>query len=79
MYQKNINLNHNITERMNKFRIGLSSANSISNNDPIIPNRPTSNFIFGGNKLWENSNLKNNNNDIIFEKNLSVKPLNQKN
>ena len=71
---------------MNKFRIGLSSANSIPNNDPIIPNRPTSNFILGGNKLWENSNLKNNNNDIIFEKNnrninknLSVKPLKQKN
>ena len=47
--KKIINLNHNITQRMNLFRIGLSSANSISNNDLIIPNRPTSNFIFGGN------------------------------
>jgi hypothetical protein len=56
---KNNNLrnDHNLTEQVSKFRIGLFSAISSSNNNAIIPilpiKRPVSNFNFGGNQLWE--------------------------
>ena len=87
--KKNKNL-QNLTEQMSKYRIGLSSANSLSNNNPIIPiipfNRPISNFNFSGKKLWEidNNNYNGQFNDIIFEKkniniNKSNKVLEQKN
>ena len=87
--KKNKNF-QNLTEQMSKYRIGLSSANSLSNNNPIIPiipfNRPISNFNFGGKKLWEidNNNYNGQFNDIIFEKkniniNKSNKVLEQKN
>ena len=47
---------HNSTEKINKFRLGLYSANTSSNNTiiPFLPiERPVSNFNFGGNQLWE--------------------------
>ena len=81
--KKNIN-SQNITEQMSKYRIGLSSANSLSNNNPIIPiipfNRPISNFNLGGNQLWKIDNNKNEqNNNLDINNNLSpVKSLNQK-
>ena len=64
--KKNI-ISQNITEQLGKYRIGLSSANSLSNNNPIIPiipfNRPISNFNVGGNQLWkiDNNNINQNN------------------
>ena len=86
--KKNIN-SQNITEQMSIYRIGLSSANSLSNNNPIIPiipfNRPISNFNFGGNQLCKidnnNTNLKfieKNNININNNNILPVKSLNQK-
>ena len=48
----------NRTEDTSKFRTGLLSAGSSSNNNVIIPlipmRRPNSNFIFGGEQLWNN-------------------------
>ena len=47
---------HNSTEKISKFRLGLYSANTSSNNTiiPFLPiERPVSNFNFGGNQLWE--------------------------
>ena len=65
-------LNQNYTEDLSKFRMGLLSAGSTSNNNIIIPmipiRRPVSNFNFGGGQLWnnfENDNININNNNII--------------
>ena len=75
--KNNLRNDHNLTEQVSKFRIGLFSANSSSNNNAIIPilpiNRPVSNFNFGGNQLWEkddkNKDSKNNtNNEILIER-----------
>ena len=68
--------NQNLTEdHNNKFRIGLLSAFSNSNNNniiiPILPQqRPLSNFNLGCGQLWENiDNInKNNINNINSEK-----------
>ena len=63
--------NQNYTEDLSKFRMGLLSAGSTSNNNIIIPmipiRRPVSNFNFGGGQLWNNfetnnKNLNNKNN-----------------
>lgn len=52
-----INL-QNRTEDASKFRTGLLSAGGSSTNNIIIPiipmQRPNSNFIFGGEQLWNN-------------------------
>ena len=75
--KNNLRNDHNLTEQVTKFRIGLFSANSSSNNAiiPILPiKRPVSNFNFGGNQLWEKDNTNkdnkifNNNNEILIEK-----------
>ena len=59
--------NKNYTEDLSKFRMGLLSAGSTSNNNIIIPmipiRRPVSNFNFGGGQLW--NNFENNNKNII--------------
>ena len=59
--------NHNYTEDLSKFRMGLLSAGSTSNNNIIIPmipmRRPVSNFNFGGGQLW--NNFENNNKNMI--------------
>ena len=48
----------NRTEDTSKFRTGLLSAGGSSNNNVIIPiipmRRPNSNFMFGGEQLWNN-------------------------
>ena len=60
----------NYTEDVSKYRMGLLSAGSSSNNNIIIPiipiRRPVSNFNFGGGQLW--NNLENNN---LTHKNIS--------
>ena len=75
--KNNLRNDHNLTEQVTKFRIGLFSANSSSNNAiiPILPiKRPVSNFNFGGNQLWEkddsnkDNKIFNNNNEILIEK-----------
>ena len=75
--KNNLRNDHNLTEQISKFRIGLFSANSSSNNAiiPILPiKRPVSNFNFGGNQLWEkddsnkDNKIFNNNNEILIEK-----------
>ena len=82
----NIRNDHNLTEQVSKFRIGLFSANSSSNNNAIIPilpiKRPVSNFNFGGNQLWEtddgNKDIKKDKNfETILNKeiNLNKKPI----
>ena len=65
-------LNQNYTEDVSKYRMGLLSAGSTSNNNIIIPmipiRRPVSNFNFGGGQLWdnfENNNINKKNNNII--------------
>ena len=66
-YNSNSINNQNLTEdHNNKFRMGLLSAYSSSNNNIIIPiiplQRPLSNFNLGCGQLWENiDNIKNNN------------------
>ena len=78
--KKNLINDHNFTEEISKYRMGLLSANSSSNNTPIIPiipiKRPVSNFNFGGNPLLINDiysshyDLNNKNNiNIINNKN----------
>ena len=63
--------NQNYTEDLSKFRMGLLSAGSSSNNNIIIPmipmRRPVSNFNFGGGQLWnfENTNKNINNKNSI--------------
>ena len=61
----------NYTEDVSKYRMGLLSAGSSSNNNIIIPiipmRRPVSNFNFGGGQLW--NNLENNN---LTHKNISI-------
>ena len=85
--KNNLKNDNNLTEQASKFRIGLFSANSLSNNGPIIPflpiKRPVSNFNFGGNQLWETDEINDvktklnqviNNNDIdkiSIEKNIN--------
>ena len=58
--------NQNYTEDLSKFRMGLLSAGSTSNNNIIIPmipiRRPVSNFNFGGGQLW--NNFENNNKNL---------------
>ena len=63
--------NQNFTEDLSKFRMGLLSAGTTSNNNIIIPmipiSRPVSNFNFGGGQLlnhFENNNNINNKNII---------------
>ena len=79
---KNNNLrnDHNLTEQVSKFRIGLFSAISSSNNNAIIPilpiKRPVSNFNFGGNQLWETDDRnkdikKDKNSEIILNKEIN--------
>ena len=80
--KNNLRNDHNLTEQVTKFRIGLFSANSSSNNAiiPILPiKRPVSNFNFGGNQLWEkddsikdNKKLNNNHNEIIMKKEIEL-------
>ena len=66
--------NKNYTEDVSKFRMGLLSAGSTSNNNIIIPmiplSRPVSNFNFGGGQLWNNFE---NNNKNINNKNIIIK------
>ena len=63
--------NQNYTEDLSKFRMGLLSAGSSSNNNIIIPmismRRPVSNFNFGGGQLWnyENTNKSINSKNVI--------------
>ena len=85
--------NQNLTEdHNNKFRMGLLSAFSNSNNNniiiPILPlQRPLSNFNLGVGQLWENidNNINKNNinnNDKIESSNMNIntyKTLNEKN
>ena len=87
--KKNFKNDNNLTEQASKFRIGLFSANSLSNNNAIIPflpiKRPVSNFNFGGNQLWETDEInkvktklnqvinKNESNKIVIEKNNNIK------
>ena len=75
--KNNLRNDHNLTEQVSKFRIGLFSANSSSNYNAIIPNlpinRPVSNFNFGGNQLWEKddenkNSKKHSNNELLLEK-----------
>ena len=73
---------HNYTEEINKYRMGLLSANSFSNNNSIIPmfpiKRPACNFNFGGNPLWEINNHNNiNQNDLNREN--SIDSINKNN
>ena len=78
--KNNLRNDHNLTEQVSKFRIGLFSANTSSNNNAIIPSlpirRPVSNFNFGGNQLWEtddkNKVIKNNNNEILMSKEINL-------
>ena len=79
--KNNLRNDHNLTEQVSKFRIGLFSANSSSNFNAIIPilpiNRPVSNLNFGGNQLWEKddgnkNNKKNSSNEILLEKQLTT-------
>ena len=59
--KNNLRNDNNLTEQASKFRSGLFSANSLSNNNAIIPflpiKRPVSNFNFGGNQLWETDEI----------------------
>ena len=71
-YNSNSINNQNLTEDHNiKFRIGLLSAFSNSNNNtniiiPILPlQRPLSNFNLGGGQLWENIDNNNMNKNIM--------------
>ena len=66
----------NYSEDLSKFRMGLLSAGSSSNNNIIIPMmpmlRPASNFNFGGGQLWNNlekNNLDEKNEDINMNNN----------
>ena len=67
--------NQNYTEDLSKFRMGLLSAGSSSNNNIIIPmismRRPVSNFNFGGGQLWNFDNT----NKSINSKNAEDKPI----
>ena len=68
----------NYTEDVSKYRMGLLSAGSSSNNNVIIPmipiRRPVSNFNFGGGQLWNNyeNNNKNINNKNIIDKDMII-------
>ena len=70
--------NKNYTEDLSKFRMGLLSAGSTSNNNIIIPmipiRRPVSNVNFGGGQLWNNieNNNKNINNKNLMEKGIII-------
>ena len=74
--KNNIRNAHNLTEKINKFRLGLFSANSTSNSTiiPYLPiERPASNFNFGGNQLWETDNINKINNKISNNISTSLK------
>ena len=84
-YNSNSTNNQNMTEdHNNKFRMGLFSAFSNSNNNIIIPiipmQRPLSNFNLGGGQLWENmENLtKNTVNSVKIEQNNKQININKK-
>lgn len=84
-YNSNSTHNQNMTEdHNNKFRMGLFSAFSNSNNNIIIPMipvpRPLSNFNLGGGQLWENmENLnKNTVNSVKLEQNNKQLNINKK-
>ena len=84
-YNSNSTNNQNMTEdHNNKFRMGLFSAFSNSNNNIIIPmipiQRPLSNFNLGGGQLWENiENLnKNTVSSVKLEQNNKQLNLNKK-
>ena len=84
-YNSNSTNNQNMTEdHNNKFRMGLLSAFSNSNNNIIIPiipiQRPLSNFNLGGGQLWENiENLnKNTVNSVKIEQNNKQLNMNKK-
>ena len=66
----------NYTEDVSKYRMGLLSAGSSSNNNVIIPmipiRRPVSNFNFGGGQLWNNIENINITNKNIMEKDMKV-------
>ena len=66
----------NYTEDVSKYRMGLLSAGSSSNNNVIIPmipiRRPVSNFNFGGGQLWNNFENNNITNKNIMEKDMIV-------
>ena len=66
----------NYTEDVSKYRMGLFSAGSSSNNNVIIPmipiRRPVSNFNFGGGQLWNNIENINITNKNIMEKDMKV-------
>ena len=71
-YNSNSINNQNLTEDHNiKFRMGLLSAFSNSNNNtniiiPILPlQRPLSNFNLGGGQLWENIDNNNLNKNVM--------------
>jgi len=68
----------NYTEDLSKFRMGLLSAGTSSNNNVIIPmipiRRPVSNFNFGVGQLWnnlENNNLSTNNKNLNNSNNMN--------
>ena len=74
--KNNIKNIHNLTEKINKFRISLFSANSTSNSTiiPYLPiERPVSNFNFGGNQLWETDNTNKINYKISNNISTSIK------
>ena len=74
--KNNIKNVHNLTEKINKFRISLLSANSTSNSTiiPYLPiERPASNFNFGGNQLWETDNTNKINYKISNNISTSIK------
>ena len=84
-YNSNSTNNQNMTEdHNNKFRLGLFSALSNSNNNIIIPiipmQRPLSNFNLGGGQLWENmeNQKKNIVNSVKIEQNNKQLNLNKK-
>ena len=77
----------NRTEDTSKFRTGLLSAGGSSNNNVIIPiipmRRPNSNFIFGGEQLWNNFengviNDTEKNKNLNSEKKMEKKDINIK-
>ena len=77
----NNSINNNLTEDYNKFRMGLLSAFSNSNNNniiiPIIPmQRPLSNFNLGIGQLWENIDNINKNTMSSAKIEQSHKPFN---
>ena len=81
-YNSHIKNNENLTEEYNnKFRMGLLSASSNSNNNIIIPmlplQRPLSNFNLGGGQIWEN--IDNININKVNQNNINSEKIDDKN